>query len=182
LIATAQAAGQNAAPAPAKQSVNNLTASPCLFNPERGEIPNCLYEKPSGETFVAPQFLRELSFDSHGLAPVSSPKEGWMYVNRQGKVIIRGVPIMDNGPDSFHNGLVRVVRGGKYGFANRAGQLVVPATYDGARNFENGLAAVCTACENRCVEPECEHHSFVGGEWFHINTKGTVVARIHRDN
>lgn len=101
-----------------------------------------------------------------------------MYVNRAGKVVVTCVPTMDNGPDSFHDGLVRVLRNGKYGFANRLGELAVPATYDGAMTFENGRAAVCKSCENKCADPECEHHSFVGGEWFQINTKGTVVERI----
>ena len=50
-----------------------------------------------------------------------------MYVSRKGKVVIWGVPVMDNGADSFHDGLVRIVRNGKYGFANRGGEVVIPA-------------------------------------------------------
>ena len=102
-----------------------------------------------------------------------------MYVDRRGFVIVMGVAAMDNGADSFHDGLVRVVRNGNYGFANRRGHLVVPPIYDGAMNFERGRAIVCKGCQNKCAGPECEHHSFVGGEWFQIDVKGTVVARIH---
>ena len=105
-----------------------------------------------------------------------------MYVSRRGRVVISGVPTMDNSADSFHDGLVRVVRNKKYGFANQKGQLVIPPAYDGAMNFENGKAKVCSGCESKCVDHDCEYHVFAGGEWFQINTKGTVVARIPPDN
>jgi hypothetical protein len=45
----------------------------------------------------------------------------WIYLRREGKVILRGVPVMDNTADSFQDGLVRIVKNGKYGIANRGG-------------------------------------------------------------
>jgi hypothetical protein len=152
------------------------TGTPCLFDFERGEVPNCLRESATGDLSIAPELVNDLAFDSHGLAAVRSPKEGWMYVSRSGKVVIKGVPVMDNGADAFHDGLVRIVRNGKYGFANRAGQIVIPTIYDGAMNFENGSAAVCKGCQ---TSREGEYHFFSGGDWFRINTKGTTLARIH---
>ena len=146
---------------------------------ERGELPGCLRENANGELFVAPQFLKELNFDSRRLAAVHSPTQGWMYVTRDGKVVITGVAVMDNWADSFHNGLVRFVRDGKYGFANRKGQVVIPSVYDGAMNFDKGLASVCKRCVSKCSDPECEHHLFSEGEWFQIDTRGNVVARLH---
>jgi hypothetical protein len=154
----------------------------CIFDFERGEISNCIRQATTGELFIAPLVLKELDFDSYGLAPVLSLKEGWMYVSRSGIVVVQGVRTMENGPDSFHDGLIRVVRNREYGFANRTGQMVIPPIYDGAMNFENGTARVCKGCETECVEPECEHHVFVHGEWFQIDTKGNVVARIQPDN
>ncbi len=105
-----------------------------------------------------------------------------MYVSRTGRVLISGVPSMDDWADSFHDGLVRVVRNKKYGFANRKGQIVISTNYDGAMNFEKGKAKVCTRCESKCVDRDCEYHVFAGGEWFQINTKGIVVARIRPEN
>jgi len=72
-----------------------------------------------------------------------------MYVSRTGRVVIIGVPSMDNGADTFHNGLVRVIRNKKYGFANRKGQIVIAAHYDGAMNFEQGKSKVCLAARGR---------------------------------
>jgi hypothetical protein len=122
--------------------------------------------------------LTQLSFDSYGLAAVLSPKEGWMYVDRIGKVVISGVPVMDNGADVFHDGLVRIVKTGKYGFANRRGRAVIPPIYDGALNFEKGRATVCKGCKSKCAGAGCEYHSFAGGEWFQIDTKGTILSRL----
>lgn len=170
---------QSAKKPPSAVHSAGATGAPCLFDFERGEVPDCVREDATGKLFIAPQLLKELPFDSYGLAAVLSPKRGWMYVSRTGRVVISGVPWMDNGADSFHNGLVRTVKDEKYGFANRKGQLVIPAVYDGAETFQNGRAAVCKGCTSICVDRECEHHFFKGGEWFQINTKGTVVAPLH---
>jgi hypothetical protein len=45
----------------------------------------------------------------------------WIYLGREGKVILRGVAVMDNTADSFQDGLVRIVKNGKYALANRGG-------------------------------------------------------------
>jgi WG containing repeat len=161
---------------------SGVTGTPCLFDPERGEVPDCLRKGATGELFIATQYLKELNFDAHGLAAVNSLEEGWMYVNREGRIVIDGVPVMDNGADWFHDGLVRIVRNGKYGFANRRGQIVVLPIYDGALNFEKGRAEVCKGCKSKCDDPDCEYHSFAGGEWFQIDVKGTVLTRLPPQN
>ena len=144
-------------------------------------------QNQNGKLSVKQQVLKQLPFDSHGLAAVKSMTIGWMYVSRTGKVVISGVPTMDNWADTFHDGLVRVVRNEKYGFANRKGQLVISPVYDGAMNFQNGKVTL-PRCENyrhrgihsdrHAVDQECEYSVFSGGNWFQINTNGTVVSRI----
>jgi hypothetical protein len=155
--------------------------SPCMFDFERGELPNCILKSAAGDLSIAPQFLKDLEFDSAGLAAVRSATQGWMYVNHKGKVIIRGVPVMDNWADTFHDGLVRFVRNNKYGFANRSGRTVIPPIYDGAMNFEKGNAEVCKGCASKCADPDCEYHVFSGGSWFLINTNGAIRKRIYKD-
>jgi hypothetical protein len=156
----------------------DTTGISCVVDFERGEISNCLRQLMDGNLFVAPKVRKQLHFDSHGLASVFSPGNGWMYVSRKGRIIVHGVPTVDNGPDSFHDGLVRVLVHQKYGFANRKGQLVIPPTYDGAMSFDNRKAKVCKGCESKCSEADCEHHFFSGGEWFQIDTHGTEVSRV----
>ena len=154
----------------------------CLYDFERGVIADCIQRAANGELSIRQHVLKQLQFDSYGLAPVRSATDGWMYVSRIGNVVISGVPTMDNWADTFHDGLVRVVRNRKYGFSNRKGQLVISPIYDGAVNFEKGKAKVCNGCISKCADQECEHHDFYGGDWFQINTKGIVVARIQAEN
>jgi hypothetical protein len=150
----------------------------CVVDFEKGEIRGCLELRKDGALFVTAPVFKYLRFDSDGLAPVLSPNRGWMYVNKKGKVIISGVPSFDNGPDSFHDGVVRIVRSQKYGFADRQGRIVVPVIYDGALNFEKGRAKVCKNCRDKCMDRECEHHFFAGGEWVEIDPRGTIIGRI----
>src|SRR6185312_794718 len=80
----------------------------CLYDLDQGVVPNCIQRAPNGELFVTKQVLKELRFDSHGLAVLKSATSGWLYVSRTGRVVIRGVPTMDNWADTFHDGLVRI--------------------------------------------------------------------------
>ncbi len=48
--------------------------------------------------------------------------------------------IYDNGTDNFSEGLIRGMRNGKMGFANKYGQIVIPCVYDFANYFKDGLA------------------------------------------
>ncbi|OGP86984.1 MAG: hypothetical protein A2031_10260 [Deltaproteobacteria bacterium RBG_19FT_COMBO_43_11] len=141
------------------------------------EVDNCIFSSKTGQLFIAPTYIKELSFEKHGLAVLYSSEEGWMYVNRKGRVVISGVAAMDNGADVFHDGLVRFTKDNKWGFADVTGKIVVPAIYDCAFNFENGLAKVSHGCELKCVDEGCEYFYFSGGEWFYINTRGKIVKK-----
>ena len=56
--------------------------------------------------------------------------------------ILFDIVMFDNGPESFHDGLLRVLRNGKMGYANRFGQIVIPCIYDYAKWFDNGQSEV----------------------------------------
>src|SRR5437879_499906 len=53
---------------------------------------------------------------------------------------VGGVP--PNGPEKGTTALFLVERQGKVGFANRQGTLVIPAVFDEAKDFSEGLAPV----------------------------------------
>jgi hypothetical protein len=132
-----------------------------------------VYIQSDGSRVVASRLLKQLSYESHGLAGIRVA-DGWMYVNRHGEAVT-GVPTFDNGPDEFRDGLVRFVKNKKYGFANRSGKVVIPPIYDGALPFQDGRADVCSGCVDKCVDHECEHRMFSGGEWLSINQKGAIL-------
>src|SRR5215470_7006273 len=74
VVIAASAAEQNMVGRPHEPDFDktSATGTPCLFDPERGQVPNCIHEGKAGELFVAPQYLKALNFDAHGLAAVSS--------------------------------------------------------------------------------------------------------------
>ncbi|NJO90703.1 MAG: WG repeat-containing protein [Chloroflexia bacterium] len=60
----------------------------------------------------------------------------------------------DNGPDYFSEGLLRIVKNGKIGYANEQGKIVIEPQYDCAWPFANGKASVSNSCK---VEKDGEH-------------------------
>ena len=85
---------------------------------------------------------------------------------------------MDNGPDYFEDGLARSRIGGKVGYIDRKLNLVIPATYDGAYPFKDGVAVVCTACTyvSDSTATEGERGWYEGGQWGRIDRSGRVVS------
>jgi hypothetical protein len=159
---------------------------------DRDVVPDCIQEAPNGKLIIAPQYLKELRFDSSGLAQVWSevPPKAWMYVDRKGAILITGVPSVENGADVFSEGLVRTVVDDKYGFADRQGNLVIKPAYDWASPFHHGNAEVCNKCRKVCMISDskmvdavsvpggCDHWTMVGGEWFKVNKKGRILSTL----
>lgn len=87
--------------------------------------------------------------------------------------ILFDIVMFDNGPESFHDGLLRVLRNGKMGYANRFGQIVIPCIYDYAKWFDNGQAEV-TFKAKEYIDME-EHRRVESDEWFKIDKKGNKI-------
>jgi len=118
------------------------------------------YADEKGETIIFPRFDGAGDF-SEGLAPVQIEGE-WGYIDHSGKVII--APRFDSA-SSFSEGLAivgfekrKALQGNgqeretltfserlsnvKYGFINKAGQIVIEPQFDSADDFSDGLAPV----------------------------------------
>jgi hypothetical protein len=135
---------------------------------------NCFSRDDEGRSVITPDNIKNCRFNSDGLSAVHNETEGWMYVDRSGKIIVSHVAVMDNWADDFHDGLVRVHRGDKWGFANTKGEMVVPPIYDGALNFENGFTWVCSGCKAG-YQKDGEYQIFLGGKWKRIDTSGIIL-------
>ena len=84
------------------------------------------------------------------------------------------IVFFDNGPDYFHEGLVRAKRNGKMGFANKYGQIAIPCEYDFAWWFEEGKAKVTyDAIETR--DKYDDHTRIESDEWFYIDKNGKRI-------
>jgi hypothetical protein len=131
------------------------------------------YRDSGGRTVISPRFDVALQFSAEGLAAVVD-SQGWAYIDPTGQVVIRPV-VVDNGPDYFEEGLARFRTGGKIGFFDKRGKVVIQAKYAFARPFSEGLAAVCDYCRE---VREAEHAAMVGGKWGFINTRGALVIPL----
>ena len=87
--------------------------------------------------------------------------------------ILFDLVIFDNGPDYFNEGLTRILRNGKMGYANKYGQVVIPCEYDFAKCFEDGKAEV-TYNVREYIDIE-EHRRVESNEWFYIDKKGNKI-------
>lgn len=98
-----------------------------------------------------------------------------MYINTQGQGVFRNLwtgtdawsdsnsQIFDLGV--FKDGLARFYQNGMYGYVNRAGTIVIPAKYNDAEDFSEGLAAVQTEING-------------ARKWIYINTSGSRAIQI----
>jgi hypothetical protein len=145
----------------------------CTIGPEDvpWSFPACALTEAHGEQYVSPKYLKDLEFNGYGLTWIHLVPGGYVYVDRKGRVVIRDVSMMDNGADWFHRGLVRLERGGKYGFADSEGRVIVPIRYDGASNTDEDGPRVCVGCR---VERQGEHGVFKGGQWFNVDPHGRL--------
>ena len=87
--------------------------------------------------------------------------------------ILFDLVMFDNGPEPFNEGLTRVLRDGKMGYANKFGQVIIPCIYDYAKWFDKGVAEVTF---NATLYLDCDEHGRVeSDEWFTIDKKGQKV-------
>ncbi|MAW96571.1 MAG: hypothetical protein CMF36_10035 [Leeuwenhoekiella sp.] len=84
--------------------------------------------------------------------------------------VLFDIVMFDNGPEPFNEDLMRVLRNGKMGYANKFGQIVIPCEYDYAKWFENGKAEV-TYNAKEYLDLD-EHKRFESDDWFIIDKKG----------
>ena len=160
------------------------TIAPVAFDcwePER-TFKQCAASGSDGRPRLKRSYLARLRYAPDGLAAVlllagtGTRQSQWFYVRRG--VIPMPVESMDNGPDYFEDGLARSRVGGKIGYIDRKLNLVIPATYDGAYPFKDGVAVVCTACTivSDGIVADGERSWYEGGQWGRIDRRGRVVS------
>lgn len=103
---------------------------------------------------------------------------GIFYVSKAGEV--KRTFFFDNGADFFEEGLVRTIKGKKFGFMNKALDVVITPEYDFAFPFQNSKAIVCNGCEEK-KEKDGEHTQIIGGKWGIIDKEGKVVVPLVYD-
>lgn len=95
----------------------------------------------------------------------------WAIVDGQGKALY-DVFIYDNGPDYPADGLIRVVKNGKIGYADASTYaIVIEPQFDCAFPFENGKAKVSNQCQ---TTSDGEHSVWTSDSWQYVDKQGQL--------
>ncbi|RDB07411.1 WG repeat-containing protein [Runella aurantiaca] len=93
----------------------------------------------------------------------------WVIMDNK-KMALYAVFIYDNGPDYPSEGLIRVVKNGKIGYADaNTYAIVIEPQFDCAYPFENGKAKVSNQCQ---TVKEGENRSWVSDAWEYVDKSG----------
>lgn len=128
----------------------------------------------SGQIAIKPKYEHVLGTDTLYDFAFVTLNYKWVAINKQDSIILTPY-IFDNGPDYFENGLFRFVENNKIGFANSKGRKIIPAQFDFASPFSEGLAAFSVG--GKMEKWDEEHSTWNGGLWGFINKKGQVVIK-----
>ncbi|OWY23051.1 hypothetical protein B6N25_05630 [Sphingobacteriales bacterium TSM_CSS] len=131
-----------------------------------------IYLNARGDTMIAAgKYTAAFTDTFRNFAIVYRPERGFIAINKKEQVLFE-VFAYDNGPDYPQNGLFRIVRNGKIGYANLRGQEVIPPQYACAYPFTDGMAKVSLQCTQ---QPNGEHTEWQSNSWFYIDTKGKKI-------
>jgi WG containing repeat len=93
----------------------------------------------------------------------------WVIMDSK-RMALYAVFVYDNGPDYPSEGLIRVVKNGKIGYADaKTYAIVISPQFDCAYPFENGKAKVSTNCK---TVADGEHRIWTSDEWQYVDKKG----------
>ncbi len=93
----------------------------------------------------------------------------WVIMDNK-KTTLYDVFLYDNGPDYASDGLIRVVKNGKIGYADaKTYAIVITPQFDCAFPFENGKAKVSNKCK---TIKEGKHIIWTSDAWQYVDKKG----------
>ncbi len=127
-------------------------------------------------------FIEDLSLPGDGLIAIKQIDEKWKFVSIASfnkhefdKPIFEG---KFDYASSFVNGIAKVKVNGLFGFIDLTGSFVIPAIYDDARSFSEGLAAVAIANCRKQKQNKSEYYSDLRWNFIDKSNK-QILAKTH---
>jgi hypothetical protein len=139
------------------------------------------YKDLAGNTKIPLKFVPFTNTDSfYHIMTVSEKKDSTYqsyYLLKNGKIVGRdSVFVFDFSFDCESEGKILFRHGDKVGFFDKNGTAIIPAVYNYASPFHNGLSiALINAEREKCNGGDCEHLGWVGGELVLINDKNEIL-------
>jgi hypothetical protein len=129
------------------------------------------YVNQKGDTVIPIGKYQYCFLDTVTTHAIVGDKSGFYAIGQKGNRLF-DVYWFENGPDYLKDGLFRIKRNGKIGYANTKGEIVIEPQFDCANPFENGKAKVTFDCELQKVG---EHTVMKSDNWFYIDKKGEKI-------
>ena len=105
-------------------------------------------------------------------ALVLDTENGFIGINRKEETIY-DIFVFDNGPDYVEEGLFRIMKNDKIGYADaKTGKIVIEPIYQAAEPFENGKARVAIIAKK---VQDGEHYTWKSDNWISIDKSGNEV-------
>jgi WG containing repeat len=106
-------------------------------------------------------------------AIVLADGKGIVAIDR-GEHVLYSVFIFDNGPDYPSDGLFRIKKGGRIGYADAvSGKISIAPQFSCASPFKKGRAKVSLDCK---TSSDGEHKTWISDHWFYVNKAGVRLA------
>ena len=153
----------------------DLNPSDTLFRTYKGEfyelgVPSG-YVNQKGDTVIPIGKYQYCFFDTVTTYAIVGDKSGFYAIDQKENRLYE-VYWFDNGPDYVKDGLFRIKRNGKIGYANTKGEIVIEPQFDCANAFENEKAKVTFDCELKKVG---KHTEMKSDKWFYIDKTGKRI-------
>lgn len=129
----------------------------------------CGYATPQGDTVIPLGKYFHCYTDTFRTQAVVLDQDGICKAIDRNEEEIYRVMWYDNGPDYLVDGLFRIIRDGKTGYANEQGDVVIEPQFACAFPFENGKAKVALNCT---LTEDGEYTVMESDEWFYIDKTG----------
>jgi hypothetical protein len=163
-------------PQSATQSPGSPQVPPCVVDDDMPIMPACVIHARDNALYIPKKYRTHSTFNRYELSAFWIKSFGPVYINHSGRIVIRDVAIMDNGPDDFHHGIVRINHDQMWGYADPSGQIVVPVKYSCTLNYKDKYQdigpLVCVGCR---IEQQGDYRACVGGNWFRVDGHGNLA-------
>jgi hypothetical protein len=145
------------------------------------ETPNgivCGYLNKGGDTIVQAGKYNNLpeKIKKPLIVQCTGESNKWVMINNDALEMYR-IYAFGGDPDSFNEGLLRIIQDDKIGFINRKGQIIISPEYCQATPFFKGKSIVnvnATKVDKSATDTQ-NSILWEGGNWGVIDTKGNVV-------
>jgi hypothetical protein len=111
------------------------------------------------------------TFRTHAIVMTTNDNK-WVVIDRQENILYE-IFSFDNGPDYPSEGLFRIVKDNKIGFANASTYaVIISPQFDCAFPFENGKAKVSNNCTKKT---DGEYSEWTSNTWEYVDKKGVLI-------